>query len=237
MGRLAVWADFLSSERIAAQFSSFLPILLAFLRRVLAPRRKVGRLVRKTVLFGFSVLALLVAPSARAHEELFRIFEVSGALENPVNGSAGFGSGLVTFDLDLFTMRVEGSFGGLTGNVTASHIHCCQVPPTNSIVATITPSFTGFPLGVTAGSYDHTYDMSLASSYNAAFITAHGGSVSSAFQDLLDGAHAGQAYWNIHTSFRAGGEIRGFLAFVPEPSSLLLAAMGMAGFFVRRRNR
>ena len=77
--------------------------------------------------------------------------------------------------------------------------------------------------------------MTLASSYNAAFITAHGNTVSSAFQDFLNGAHAGQAYLNIHTTTRSGGEIRGFLAFVPEPSSFLLALFGAAGLFVRRR--
>ena len=75
---------------------------------------------------------------------------MSGALENPVNAFGGTGSGLVTFDLDLFTMHVQAEFQGLDGTVTASHIHCCQVPPTNAIVATITPTFHRISPGCTS---------------------------------------------------------------------------------------
>jgi hypothetical protein len=162
---------------------------------------------------------------------------MSGLLENPTNDSTGFGSALVTFDLDLLTMHVEAEFGGLKGTTTASHIHCCAAFPTNTIVATTTPTFVGFPLGVTAGTYDHTYDMTLASSYNAAFITAHGGDIGQALEDLLAAAHAGNmAYLNIHSSFRSGGEIRGYLQFVPEPTSLVLVAISILALPLRRRS-
>ena len=53
--------------------------------------------------------------------------------------------------------------------------------------------------------------MTLASSYNPAFVTAHGGTVAGAEADLLAGLKAGQAYLNIHSSTFPGGEIRGFL--------------------------
>ena len=191
--------------------------------------------MRKLALLCCSAGVLLFANRAQAHEVKYRIFEMNGLLESPVNDSTGIGSGLVTFDLDLFTMRLEAQFSGLKGNTTASHIHCCTLPTAG--VATQTPSFTGFPLGVTAGTYDHTFDMTQASSYNAPFVTANGNSISAAFQALLNGADAGVAYLNIHSSYRSGGEIRGFLQFVPEPSSFVLAAMGMAAFFARRRKR
>jgi len=77
-------------------------------------------------------------------------------------------------------MRVEISFSGLTGTTTASHIHCCEATPganANVMVATTTPTFPGFPLGVTSGSYDQTFDLTNAGSYNPDFITAHGGTV------------------------------------------------------------
>ena len=60
-------------------------------------------------------------------------------------------------------------------DTTASHIHCCVAPPGNAGVATTTPTFPGFPLGVTAGTYSQTFDMTAAASYNPAFVTANGG--------------------------------------------------------------
>lgn len=37
---------------------------------------------------------------------------------------------------------------------------------------------------------------------------------------------AGTAYWNIHSAAFSGGEIRGFLVPVPEPSTFVLAGLG-----------
>ena len=145
------------------------------------------------------------------------------------SNSTGTGLAGVTIDPVAETMRVQVIFSGLTSGTTASHIHCCTtlpgVPPVG--VATTTPSFTGFPSGVTFGSYDHTFDMTLASSYNPAFVTAEGG-VSNAFDALLAGLAADEAYLNIHTSNFPGGEILGFLV-VPLPGTLPLFASGLVG--------
>ena len=65
-------------------------------------------------------------------------------------------------------------------------------------VATTTPTYTGFPLGVTSGTYDHVYDMTLATSYNPSYVTAHGGTTAQAETDLAAGIAAGKAYLNIH---------------------------------------
>lgn len=120
-----------------------------------------------------AVLAPLTYGQLSAHEAVYNIV-LDGATESPPNASLGTGTGTVTVDLDLLTMRVEANFSGLSGVTTASHIHCCTAAG-NVGVATQTPTFTGFPLDVTAGTYDHTFDMSLASSYNASFITGKGG--------------------------------------------------------------
>src|ERR1019366_8011875 len=74
------------------------------------------------------------------------------------------------------TMEVQLTFSGLQGTTTASHIHCCTALPDagNAGVATTTPTFTNFPLGVTSGSYDFTYDLTAAGTYNPAFVTAEG---------------------------------------------------------------
>ena len=186
-----------------------------------------------------ALLALCAAAMpALAHDQIYTTV-LSGAAENPANASFGGGAGVVTFDLDLLTMRVQTTFAGLTGNVTASHIHCCTTAPGNVGVATQTPTFTGFPLGATFGSYDHTFDMTLASSYNAAFITANGGAVSTAFSALLAGVDAGRSYLNIHSNFAPGGEIRGYLVPVPEPETyaLLLSGLAVVGWVASRQKR
>ncbi len=193
------------------------------------------------VLASTAVLALSAAAlPAVAHQQVYAA-TLSGAKESPPNASAGAGAAIVTVDLDLFTMRVQTTFAGLSGNVTASHIHCCIATPglANAGVATQTPTFSGFPLGSGFGSYDHTFDMALASSYNAPFITANGGTVSTAFSALLAGMDAGRAYLNIHSSFAPGGEIRGFLAPVPEPSTFALSLAGLVavGWMARRQGR
>lgn len=182
--------------------------------------------------------AALVAPSS-AHTEIYD-FILNGPSEAPPNASPATGTARVTLDLDLVTMRVEASFSGLTGNTTAAHIHCCTaIPGTGTVgVATTTPSFVGFPAGVTAGSYDHTYDLTLASSYNAVFVTANGGTVSGALNALTAGLASGRAYFNIHTSTFGGGEIRGFGTLqVPEPASAGLLGLSAVGLLTRSRRR
>ena len=190
-------------------------------------------------LSGAAMLALSAAAlPALAHTQIYAT-TLSGANENPSNASLGSGAAVVTLDLDLFTMRVQTTFAGLSGNVTAAHIHCCTTAPANVGVASQTPSFSGFPHGGTFGSYDNTFDMTLTSSWNAAFITANGGTVSTAFTALVTGLDAGRAYLNIHSTFAPGGEIRGFLAPVPEPETyaMLLSGLALVGWMAKRQQR
>jgi hypothetical protein len=151
---------------------------------------------------------------------------LAGTNENPSNASPGTGFAIVTVNDVLNTMEVNVTFSGLTTGNTASHIHCCVAPGGNAGVATITPTFTGFPSGVTSGSYDHVFDLTSAGTYNPAFITLQG-SVASAESVLLAGLAADLTYLNIHTTTFPGGEIRGFLVATPEPGTWLLSLAGL----------
>lgn len=162
---------------------------------------------------------------------------LSGANAVPANASAGTGTAQVTIDDDLKTMRVEVDFSGLTGNVTAAHIHCCAPPGINAGVATQVPSFSGFPSGVTTGSYDVTFDMTLLASYNPAFVTGNGGTAASAFTALSAGLDQGLAYLNIHSTVYGGGEIRGNLQNVPEPATMALIGLAISGLAASRRHK
>ena len=184
------------------------------------------------------ILALL---SSSSYASLTFIAELSGPKEAPPNASLGSGAATVIFDEVAHTMRVVVTFQDLLGTTTMSHIHCCTdvAGVATAGVATTTPTFTDFPLGVNSGNYDHTFDMTQASSYNAPFITNNGGTTASAEAALLAGVEAGKAYLNVHSSTFGGGEIRGFLAPlpVPEPGTYALFGVGLVTLAFAARNR
>lgn len=168
---------------------------------------------RRFLLFTFLLCAFYLSQAQTYYVNL------SGPAEVPPNSSAGTGKAVVTITGNM--MRVQLTFSGLTGNTTASHIHAPTATAGTGTagVATTTPTFTGFPLGVKAGTYDHTFDMTLASSYNPAYVTANGGTAASAFAAFKTAVAAGKSYLNVHSSFAPGGEIRGFL--VPCPTIMV----------------
>jgi hypothetical protein len=162
---------------------------------------------------------------------------LTGPNESPPNNSPGGGFASVIYDNVAHTLHVHVAFAGLTSGTTASHIHATTSSPGTGTagVATTTPTFPNFPLGVTSGTYDNTLDLTSLGSYNPAFVTANGGTAASAEAVLAAAMAAGTSYLNIHTTNFGGGEIRGFL--VPEPGGLTLLGTGavVALAFYRRR--
>ena len=193
-------------------------------------------------IFLLSGAIFLAAPCTQAQTFMA---DLNGASESPPNASPGTGFALVTLDSIGNTMDVSVTFSGLLAGNTAAHIHGNTAMPGvgTAGVATTVPTFTGFPTGVTSGTYDHTFDMTLASSYNPSFITSHGGTPASAEAALFTGIMDGTAYLNIHSRTFPGGEIRGFFRptpSVPEPGTLsLLSGIGVCAtvFALRRRRR
>lgn len=185
--------------------------------------------------------AALAAPLGAAAHDVFYRFTLDGPSEAQSNASPGTGTAMLTLNDHDFTMHLDVTFSGLTGTTTASHIHCCTAVPGASVagVATQVPTFIDFPLGVTAGSYSRSFDLTQSSSWNPAYITANGGTTGSAFAALAAGLANGSAYLNIHTSTFGAGEIRGFaqLAPVPEPGSWALMLGGLAAVGWLRRVR
>lgn len=165
-------------------------------------------------------VSLAVAAALPAHAISTTFITSLSNIGEAVATSTATGAATVTFDDLAGTVAVNVSWNGLLGAAPFGHIHCCTATPFtgNSGVAIGFASLTN----AATGSYTDTFTPSAAT-----------------FANLLAGTTAGQAYVNIHTpGTYGGGEIRGFLAPIPEPSTYALMLAGLAAVaFVGKRRR
>ncbi len=151
-------------------------------------------------------------------------------------GATGLGTGSVVYNDVTHSLQMIANFSGLSGNVTVTHFHGPTATPGvgTSGVAVGNPSLPLFPTGANNGSYNQTLDLTQTSAYNGTFLSNNGGTAAGAETAFFNAMNQGRVYWNIHTSTFGGGEIRGFLSVVPEPSAVALAILGFAGLALRR---
>jgi hypothetical protein len=186
----------------------------------------------------YRLMATLVAAatlSAAGAAQSATVFGANllGSSEVPPNASTATGFAKLTVLGD--SLQVDVTWDALIGGVPgAAHIHCCTTPGTNIGVAV---GFPGFP-AATSGTYSHLFDLLDPATYTSSFRTTFGGGTAAGSEAaLLAGLAAGQAYVNIHDAAFPGGEIRGFTAAIPEPSTwaMMIAGFGLAGVGLRRR--
>lgn len=115
----------------------------------------------------------------------------SGALEVPSVASSGTGTITGVYDADLNKLDFTISWTGLTGTLTNMHFHG---PADPTVSAGVQIGITGWPTTV-AGTVTGT--VTLDATQEA---------------DLL----AGKWYYNIHTTFKGSGEIRGNITAVRQ---------------------
>lgn len=196
--------------------------------------RLIGQLFRSAV-----AAAMLSFASITQAAVIVTAGTLTGPAESPPNASPGTGTTVVTIDPATHQLTVAVTFFGLLGTTTASHIHAATATPFTGTagVATQVPTFNNFPLGVTFGNYSMTFDTSLASTYNPAFVALNGGSVAASEAALFSAITSGRAYLNIHTTAFPNGEIRAFLVAVPELGTwaMMLIGFGAIGVVMRRR--
>ncbi len=146
--------------------------------------------------------ALVLLGDVAGAQTTFEAF-LTGLGENPPNASPGSGIGTVVLNAAQNQITVDESWSGLTAPATASHIHGPGGAGTNAAVL--------FPFGsvpsVTAGAIpEQTFAITPTQ-------------VSYLFSGYL--------YFNVHSSTFPGGEIRGQILLVPEPTTASLLGLGL----------
>jgi hypothetical protein len=165
----------------------------------------------KTHLSLLAVAALLCSASQASATIWYLEAFLDGAQETPPNASPGTGYGTVTLDDVTGQVTASGTFSGLIAAANNAHIHGLAGP------------------GASAGPIlNLTFDAATSGTFS-------GSGTLSASQ--VAGMLNGLTYFNIHSGTYPGGEIRGQITVVPEPSALAVLGLGALVCFRRMKPR
>ena len=147
--------------------------------------------------------------------------------EVPANLSPAVGSAQITVNDTADTISFVLTAFTLQGTFANAHIHGQAMPGSNAGVV--------FDLLTNADAMGQVMVGSFAIPNSYALV---GSNKATTFADAINAA-PWMFYVNLHTSAFPGGEIRGQLAPVPEPSTyaMLLGGLAVVGFLASRRRR
>ena len=171
-----------------------------------------------------------IAQAQQRYDFAYYRATLSGPAELPPNDSDAFGFLEITVDKINNSMTLQLHFEDLSSPARALHLHCCTADALlgTALPATLLPSLPRF--SGQEGWYYTVLNLADAATYNPAFVSASGGSVSGARASRLAGMDRNRAYVNVHSQQCPEGELRGFVVIkpVPEPSAWLMLATGLA---------
>jgi len=171
------------------------------------------------------VLAALTASLSLAQAQNYTVV-LDPSLE-PATPPGRTGSGIGNLTLSGTTLSLSITFSGLSGTFTADHIHGpAQALPTS----TAGVLYSLIPLTTLS---DANHAGTISGTVNLIANPIPNYSVAQQLTDLNNGMW----YVNVHSSTFGGGEIRGQILPVPEPSTLALAALGLSGLVIWRVRR
>jgi|ERR1051326_5939965 hypothetical protein len=134
---------------------------------------------------------------------------LTGLGENPANASTATGFGTVVLNASQTQITVDESWSGLTSPATASHIHGPGgIGPGGNTNAPVIFPFSGVPSATSGSIPEQTFAISA---------------------QQVSWLFSGYLYMNVHDANFPGGEIRGQLLLVPEPSTAAFLGLGLGG--------